>query len=220
MRQELLELIQRMTAQQDVVSSDDSISWQAHREAELLADMPLVDELDAYLGQKPQKEQRSAAYFIIGKIGKNRLSSECALRLIEYSSKESDQYALASLLERLADIPKPESVDVRPLFPLLKDKRRLIRHSAIQSLKGCTSLDAEEKLLEILATTSDTYDVIYCHATLNQIGTHKALPALTQSLKSRKRDVKASAQAAIEAIEARGGRSVADSDDGSALGRS
>ncbi|MEX3910114.1 hypothetical protein AB4Y33_43160, partial [Paraburkholderia sp. BR14319] len=41
----------------------------------------------------------------------------------------------ASLLERLADIPKPESVDVRPLFPFLKDKRWLVRHSAIQSLK-------------------------------------------------------------------------------------
>jgi len=68
MRPELLELIQRMTVHQDVVSSGDSISWQAHREAEMLADMPLVDELDAYLGQRPKKEQRSAAYFIIGKI--------------------------------------------------------------------------------------------------------------------------------------------------------
>jgi len=212
MRQELLELIQRMTVHQDVVSSSDSISWQAHREAEMLADMPLVDELDAYLGQRPKKEQRSAAYFIIGKIGKNCLSGECASRLIEYSSKEPDKYALASLLERLADIPKPESVDVRPLFPLLKDKRWLVRHSAIQSLKRCTSAEAEARLLEILATTSDPYDVIYCHATLNQIGTHKALPALTQNLKSRKRDVKVSAQAAIEAIKARDGQPVSDAE--------
>ena len=212
MRPELLELIQRMTVHQDVVSSSDSISWQAHREAEMLADMPLVDELDAYLGQRPKKEQRSAAYFIIGKIGKNCLSGECASRLIEYSSKEPDKYALASLLERLADIPKPESVDVRPLFPLLKDKRWLVRHSAIQSLKRCTSAEAEARLLEILATTSDPYDVIYCHATLNQIGTHKALPALTQNLKSRKRDVKVSAQAAIEAIKARDGQPVSDAE--------
>jgi len=220
MQQELLELIQQMTAQQDVVSSGDSISWQAHREAELLSDMTLVDELDAYLGQKPKKERRAAAYFIIAKIGKNCLSEECASRLIEYSSKEPDKYALASLLERLADIPKPESVDFRPLFPFLKDKRWLVRHAAIQSLKRCTSAEAEDKLLEILATTSDPYDIIYCHATLNQIGTRKALPALTQNLKSRKRDVKVSAQAAIEAIKTRDGQPVAKVGDGSAPARS
>jgi len=85
-----------------------------------------------------------------------------------------------------------------------------VRHSAIQSLKRCTSAEAEDRLLEILATTSDPYDVIYCHATLNQIGTHKALPALTQNLKSRKRDVKISAQAAIEAIKARDGQPLSD----------
>lgn len=220
MQQELLELIQQMAAQKDVVSSGDSISWQAHREAELLSDITLVDELDAYLGQKPKKEHRAAAYFIIGKIGKNCLSEACASRLIEYSSKEPDKYALASLLERLADIPKPEGVDVTPLFPFLKDKRWLVRHSAIQSLKHCASAEAEDKLLEILATTSDPYDVIYCHATLNQIGTRKAVPALTQNLKSRKRDVKVSAQAAIEAIIARDGQLVAKADDGSAPARS
>lgn len=212
MRQELVELIQRMTVRQNAVSSDDSISWHAHREAELLFDKTLVDELDAYLDQKPKKQERSAAYFIIGKIGKNCLSGECASRLIEYSSKETDKYALASLLERLADIPKPESVDVRPLFPLLKDKRWLVRYSAIQSLKRCTSAEAENKLLEILATTSDPYDAIYCHATLTQIGTRKSLPALAQNLTSRTRDVKISAQAPIKAIEARDGQPVFDAD--------
>ncbi|OXJ14530.1 hypothetical protein CFB39_25705 [Burkholderia sp. AU6039] len=216
MRQALLELIQRMTDRQDFVSSDDSISWQAHREAELLGDMSLVDELDVFLGQKPKKEQRSAAYFIIGKIGKNCLSGECAVRLIEYSSREPDKYALASLLDRLADIPKPGGVDVRPLFPLLKDKRWLVRHSAIRSLNGCANPQAEDELLEILATTSDPYDVIYCQSTLNRIGTCKALPAITQNLKSRKRDVKISAQAAIEAIQARDGQPVVDAADGSA----
>lgn len=213
MRQELVDLIQRMTVRENVVNSDDSISWQAHREAELLDDKTLVDELDAYLDQKPKKEQRSAVYFIIGKIGRNCLSEECASRQIGYSSQERDKYALAGLLDGLADIPKPESVDVRPLLPHLEDKRWRVRHSAIKSLKRCQNSYAEDKLLEILATTSDPCDAIYCHATLNQIGTHKALPALAQNLKSRKRDVKASAQAAIEAIEARESRPVAGGDD-------
>jgi hypothetical protein len=76
-------------------------------------------------------------------------------------------------------------------------------------LNGGNREEAEDKLLEILATTSDPNDIIYCHSTLNQIGTRKALPALTQNMRSRKRDVKISAQAAIEAIEARGRQSEA-----------
>ncbi|MPV65388.1 HEAT repeat domain-containing protein [Burkholderia sp. BE17] len=219
MRQELLELIHRMTVQQKL-GSDDSISWHAHREAELLADMTLVDELDAFLGQAPNKDQRSAAYFIIGKIGKNCLSAACASRLIEYSSKESDKYALANLLDRLADIPKPENVDLRPLFTLVEDQRWLVRHAAIRSLKQCTNAEAEDKLLEILATTSDPYDAIYCHATLYQIGTRKALPALTQNLTSRKRDVKISARAAIEAIEARDSQIAVNTGDGTSPAQS
>lgn len=204
MRQYLLELIQRMTVHEDMVNSRDSISWQAHREAELLADISMLDELDAYLSQHSSKKaQRSATYFIIGKIGKNCYSGDCASRLIEYSSKEPNKYALASLLTMLADIPKPENVDVKPLFLLLKDTRWLVRHSAIQSLNHCASGEAEERLLEILTNTSDPFDVVYCHATLNRIGTRKALPALTKNLKSRWRDVKISAQAAIEVIKAR-----------------
>jgi HEAT repeat protein len=206
MRQDLVELIQRMAMRESVTSSDNSDSWQAYRDAEMLADETLVVELVAYLDEKPTRDQRSAAYFIIGKIGKNCLGQECASRLIEYSSKETDKYALANLLERLADIPKPESVDVRPLYPLLKDERWLVRRAAIQSLKRCENAEAKDKLLEILTTTPDSIDAIYCHATLNQIGTHKALPALVRSLESRKRDVKASANAAIEAIKARDSR--------------
>lgn len=178
MRQELLDLLRRMTVKQRV-SSADSISWHAHREAELLADLSLVDELDAFLGQTPHKEQRAAAYDIIGKIGKNCRGEACASRLIEYASKEPDKYALSGLLDRLADIPKTESVDIRPLFALVDDTRWQVRHSAIRSLNGGNRAEAEDKLLEILATTSDPYDVLYCQSTLNQIGTRKSLPALT-----------------------------------------
>jgi HEAT repeat protein len=198
-----------MTVREKIVNSDDSLSWHAHREAERFDDKSMVDELDVYLNQKPTKDQRSAAYFIIGKIAKNCLSLECASRLITYSAKEKDKYALANLLERLAEIPKPESVDIEPLFSLLQDSRWLVRHAAIRSLRGCNSSEAEVKLLEVLANTSDPYDAIYCHSTLGEIGTCKSLSALALGLKSRKRDVKDSAQAAIAAIEVRNGRLMA-----------
>jgi hypothetical protein len=45
-----------------------------------------------------------------------------------------------------------------------------------------------------------------CHATLNEIGSAKAIPLLEKNLKSRKVDVKMSAKFAIEAIKARSER--------------
>lgn len=55
--------------------------------------------------------------------------------------------------------------------------------------------------------TDDPYDMTYCHATLSEIGTAKALPFIQENLKSRKRDVKMSAQFVINAINVRWGLS-------------
>jgi HEAT repeat protein len=166
-------------------------------------DPSIVKELDAYLREEPTKAERAAAYFIIGKIGKNLRSVECASVLIAHIAPETDKYALAGLLDRLADIPKPANVDVAPVYRLLRDKRWLVRHAAIRSLINTASPEAEDRLLEVLRDSDDPHDAIYCHATLNRIGTAKALPALEVGLKSRKRDVKLSARAAIDAIAAR-----------------
>ena len=205
MRHDLLNLIDRMTADEKAVSSSDSIPWHAHREAERLDDESLLGELGEYLTKRHSKDKRMAAYFIIGKIGKNCRSPDCASLLIAYTFEEKDKYALGSLLQQLAGLPKPESIDIGPLFLLLKDERRLVRHAAINSLQGCESAEAEDKLLDVLASTTDHFDAVYCHAVLNRIGTPKSLPALALNAESRKRDVKESARAAVAAIEVRDG---------------
>ena len=203
MRESLIDLIERMTRPEPHANSADSVSWHAHREAEKIDDVSLLQELNAFLENSAGKEARSAVYFIIGKIGKNCGSPECASVLIARSKTEKDKYALSALLDRLADIPKPASVDLAPVFALLQDKRWLVRHAAIRSLINTASAEAEGRILAHLRDASDPDDAICCHATLNRIGTAAALPALEAGLKSRKRDVKLSAQAAIEAIAAR-----------------
>ena len=90
-----------------------------------------------------------------------------------------------------------------PVYALLADERWLVRHSAIQSLKRTSSPQVEDVILHVLETTNDPYDLVYCQATLNQIGSAKAIPSIAKNLNSRKRDVKDSARLAIEAIEAR-----------------
>jgi HEAT repeat protein len=205
MRPYLGDLLERLGMRERKVSSDNSLSWHAHREAEQLRDLSLVADLDAFLSSNPPASKRIAAYFIVGSIGRNCASPECARMLIGYLSKENNKYALSSLLNLLAEVPKPEHINLEPLFALLEDKRWLVRHAAIRSLMNVSSHEPEERLLALLGSTTDPGDRVYCHATLNRIETSKSLAALRFSLTSRKRDVKLSAAAAIEAIEARNG---------------
>lgn len=203
MRQYLTELVSRICTVEKLADSADSVSWHACREAEGLTDTTMVPELLEFLNSNPSKYQREAAYFIIGKLGKNLQNPNCASSLLSFIPTEKDKYALASLLDRLADIQKPIHLDLRPIYQLLTDKRWLVRHSAIQALKNTASPEAEDQILSVLAISADPNDLIYCHATLNRIGTEKSLPQLQEGLKSRKRDVKLSAQAAIDAIQKR-----------------
>lgn len=192
-----------MTVREGNVNSDQSVAWHAHREAEALSDASLIGELADYVQRESKQDSRKAAYFILGKLGEKFPASECAGLLVERAKQEKNKYVLAALLDALGHISKPTDLDLTPVYALLADERWLVRHSAIQSLKRSDSPKVEEMILHVLETTNDPYDLVYCQATLNEIGSVKAIPFIAKNLKSRKRDVKDSAQLAIEAIEAR-----------------
>jgi hypothetical protein len=200
MRKELIDLIERMSLQEDYKNSKNTISWLAHREAEKLTDLSIIEELQEYLSENPIKRKRSRAYFIIGKIGKNTESYKCAEILIGCISGEKDKNCLATLLDLLGDIPKRRETDISPVLPLLSDPRWLIRHGAILSLKNTCDPIVEIRLIDILRDTEDSYDMMYCNETLRRIGTRKAISILEQELKSRKRDVRITAKLAIDEI--------------------
>jgi len=204
MREVLLDLIARMTMQEPrCLNSDDSISWHAHREAEKLIESSMVDELANYVRHEPDRKHRGAAYFILGKLGQKVRAADCASILLSHVRSETNKYVLSRLLDAVGGVPKPRELDLSAIFELLHDERWLVRHSAIQALRQTDSSEAEDRILIHLDKTTDPHDMIYCHATLSEIGTTKALPLIERNLKSRKRDVKASAQWAIEAINAR-----------------
>jgi HEAT repeat protein len=200
----ILELISRMTVKEDrCLNSSDSLTWHAHREAETLSEPSLVDELAEYVNKERDKRRRRAAYFILGKLGQKARGIDCASILLLRLNSEHDKYVLSSLLDALGWISKPRSLDLEPIYRLLGDDRWLVRHAAVQSLRLTEAPEAEDKLIELLVRTTEPYDMTYCHATLNEIGSAKSLPYLQKNLSSRKRDVKLSAQLAIEAIKSR-----------------
>ena len=203
MRAFLIDLIERMTVHEANVNSKESVSWHAYREAEALSDVSLIVELADYVQRESRQERRTAAYFILGKLGEKFPASECAAILVAQAKKETDKYVLATLLNALAYVSKPSNLDLSPVYAHLADERWLVRHSAIQSLKRTNSPKVEDMILHVLETTTNPHDLVYCQATLNEIGSAKAIPFIAKNLKSRKRDVKVSARLAIEAIEGR-----------------
>lgn len=204
MRESLVELISRMTtSEKPHLNSDDSTSWHAYREAETLSDSSMVEELAIYVLCEKDRNRRMAAYFVLGKLGQKVRSLDCASILLSRLQQEENKYALSSVLDALRGLSKPRNLDLGPVFHLLRDDRWLVRHSAIQALSRTDSPEAEDQLIELLSATSDPFDMAYCHATLNEIGSAKSIPHLQKNLSSRKRDVKDSARLAIEAIVSR-----------------
>ncbi len=199
----LHDLIRRMSTREVRIDSAQSVSWQAHREAEQVADATILSELQAFLATSKSKDEREAVYFLLGAIGANASDVRCAIVLSNYITQERDKYVLSTILQALAKITKPRDFPLENVFHCLSDKRWLVRHAAIQALRATDSPDVEDRLLQHLISPIEPFDVIYCQVTLGGVGTAKSLPALTQNLRSRKRDVKMSAEAAIRGIEGR-----------------
>ena len=160
-------------------------------------------QLIAFIDNQKDKKKRDRAYFLLGHIAKNTSDLKALEFLISRINQETDKYIISALLDRIAAIKKPIGTDLQPLIQATKSDKWLIRHSAIQSLKNASDSIAETALIEILTNSDDPYDLTYANATLNKIGTLRAIPFLEKHLKSRKRDVKDSAMYAIEEIKKR-----------------
>jgi len=199
----LTDLVRRMVTKDVRTSSNQSISWHAHREAEGLSDPGLIPELQALLETSKSNDERKSAYFILGALGANTSDRRCARVVGEQLGKEKDKYVLMTGLEALEKIEKPRDFPLEDVFVYLSDKRWLVRHAAIRALRKTDTPEVEERLLNHLSSTEDAHDRIYCHSTLGSVGSARSLPALEASLRSRNLDVKASAETAIRSINTR-----------------
>ena len=199
----LIDLVDRMSVKEPPMNSEQSVSWHALREAELLDDAGLIPQLAVALQCEKDKSRRGSLCFVIGKIGKNTRHPECTLILLKQVTSEKDKYLLHSIFNLLADLPKRTDQEVDTIVSFWADSRHLIRHSAISALGNTDNPHAELAILRHLAATTDAQDQIQCHAVLSTIGTLQAIPLLERALSSRKRDVKAFAVWAIRAIHER-----------------
>ena len=205
----LQDLIARMGTVEQTADSRDSVSWKACREAETLDDLSLLPLLEAIIATHPKPKERQIrcdAYFVYGKILKNHFTEEGCAYLIGRLTMEKNKYALYPLLDLLRDLPIPAEMDIAPILQCVRHEQWTVRYSAIRALGACSAEESREALRWYLRQEDEkTYrqEIIYAQASLGRIGTPEDIPLIEPRLRSRSRDVKLSAEIAIERIRAR-----------------
>ncbi len=215
---ELLELIAKInTKDEHFTVSTETTSWKARREAEALTDpvlFPLLQEIiEEHDGKKKdQREIRNAAYFIFGRLMQASFE-ECACAFfLQRLGVETDRYILSSMLDRVHDwwrpsgITIPAGLDISNILALAKDDRNLVRHSAIHALGACPRTESRDMLLYYLTQEDEKayqYEIYYANIAMQGIGEPEDIPFLERFLKSRRPDIKMTAQYAIQYIQER-----------------
>lgn len=208
-RPQLEDLIKRMSTVEQTADSRDSASWKAHREAEALADPALLPMLEAFIAAHPKKKERRLrddAHFIYGKILKNTFCPQGCAYLIRRLEAETDKHVLSAILDLLRDLPIPGDLDISPILRCTRHEAWLVRYSAIRALGACPGEESREALRFYLAQEDEKayrQEIIYANAAMGRIGTAADIPLLEKHLYTRIRDMKLSAQIAIERIRAR-----------------
>ncbi len=220
----LMELIARMNTEDGhFTRSSETVSWKAYREAETLDDpglFPLLREIiTSNEGKKKEKrEARKAAYFIYGRLMEKAFSPQEAVFFLQRLEVETDKYVLASMLDRVTDwgIKKhqlPAEMDFSPILNLTVDDRWLVRHSAIYALSACPGEESRRACAFYLRQEDEKsykYEIYYANIALQVIGMPEDIPLLERFLKSRRPDLKLTAQGAIQRIRAREAGSTED----------
>jgi len=213
----LLELIARInTRGETFTNSTETTSWSAHREAETLDDpglFPLLREIiEENEGKgKAKREVRDAAYFIYGRLMEKAFSPKDAVFFLGRLEVETDKYVLHSILDRVRDWNMRghqllAGVDVSPILALTVDERWLVRHSAIHALSACPGEESRRACAFYLRQEDEKtykYEIYYAIIALQTIGTPEEIPLLERFLKSRRPDLKITAQYAIRYIRER-----------------
>ena len=205
----LLDLINRMIDDTPSQSSDQSISWNAHREAAAIDNVtifPLLREFIMTRSSKKENQHRDSAYYILGKVLRNKMDDEYCNYLIKRLTDEDDKYLLMNMLDRIADLNISVDTDISPIITCSKSNKWQIRHSAIRALQACSTEKSREALLFWVNQDDDKkfqYEITFANAALNCIGLIEDIPFIEKHAFSKRRDVRESAILAIESIKKR-----------------
>lgn len=198
------DLINRMTDRDDLNhNSAQSSTWKAHREAELLVEENLINELIDFIKAEKNKNKLKNAYFILGKISQNIKSKNALSFLVSRLPMEKDKSVLQVIFDSVSSSLKPADLDISPIINAVDDTRWQVRQAAIRALNYCTHQEAEERLVKVLNESKENIELIFSCSVLVNIGTPYSVIFLERFINSRNQDLKILSREAIEAIKKR-----------------
>ncbi|PJK09895.1 hypothetical protein CO608_04065 [Lysobacteraceae bacterium NML08-0793] len=208
----LNDLIDRMldtTWPEGAISSEDTPSWKAMREAEQLTAPGLAAELMACIEAEEDIERRRKAYWILGKLCQNVGNQEALQYLVNRLESETLNSVLISILTGMEDVHKPAETCLAPVFNLIRqhkgeyqqslDDDSHVQSAAILALKETNNPEVEPLLLEVCQTFEDSDDnrLWRCLYVLANIGTRQSIPQLERLASHKKTDISSIALHAI-----------------------
>lgn len=198
----LSNLIARICDRSEELHNGQTISWQALREAEQLANHAYIPQLYQFIEQESGKEKRRAAYFIITQLSRNTSDPEVIRFLLDRLKLEQDADMITAIQRDLERGPAiPGYINLEPLFNNTLSLNNNVRRSALLALRGTHNPAVEDWAHNLLKRTSNEYDVYYITLLLHKVGTQKSVPVLRRLLEYQRQDVKSLAFATLADIE-------------------
>jgi len=213
MQEEYVEdLIKRINTSGDLapgMSSSETISWKAYREAEKLTDDSLYPILKKLILLHPEEEYvdyRKAAYHILIKLLINVPKDEYFIFYLKQLEKEHDRNLLCSALISTRDIKIPPAIVPDSIIALTKSEDWMVRSDAIYALQSSATPESRQALRyyieqEDVKTFKD--EITNANMALGEIGCAEDIPILEKHTKSVNGDIRGSANIAIAKIKER-----------------
>lgn len=162
--------------------SEDSPSWFAYRVSDELDDKNLKPELIKLLKDKEFSKYKKYVLRCLTSVCVNTKDYELFDILISEIKQAEDENFITTVLSRLGDLRKPESLDIEFLKHLLTEGTYQNRIDALSGLQNSEHSDIEDLLIKEF-TTSDTHTKGMICATLRTTGTEKCFEVLDKEYK-------------------------------------
>ena len=207
MDKKLVTLLKEMEVTDDIQSgfnSDNSIRAKAYLKVDKLSKSEYISQLFDYLDVEKNETNRENAYFILGHLLQKMPEYTQIQRLIDSLKKEKSSNIIVVILDELSGMALNKPMNIKPILDLTEHKSWKIRHKAILALSKADQEIAKTRLRTIIQEfekKKDKLDVVYAVAVIGQIGDNSDITALQKLLSSKIKDIRDSAQFAIQRIE-------------------
>lgn len=164
--------------------SHKTVSAKAHNEARELSDATLIPGLfDDIIAERDHNNKRDL-YFILKHIAINTKNKEATIFLLERLDAERDRFVLVTMLSGLAELYKPEDLNLAPILKCMESKNWHVRGKAYEAITNST-YDVEGLLTARLQIAQNNDDLRYLLTALKYVGTEKSIPVTEHYLKHR-----------------------------------